>query len=221
MTPLNDDYGVLFARGDYVGVDPVALRGVADPSLFNFADGALGVIATRVDMEGKPDPAATATVIFRSDPARLAEFEELGTLDLRSADGVARPRAVWDSATRRYLVSWTDRNAQPRWTTVADLARTEWQAAKWQPDNGGRRRRIVSPGNVGDARIGAVVTTADDTLAISGEAATALTRRFGRVVNTSATVTPQKIAAGSSANLDSVGVTSGSPAIQYHCDHDR
>ncbi|WP_200925640.1 glycoside hydrolase family 43 protein [Sphingomonas sp. Leaf22] len=127
MTPLNDDYGVLFAKGDYTGVDRVALRGVADPSLFHFADGALGVIATRIDMAGKPDPAETATVIFRSDIARAGDFEELGTLDLRSADGVAQPHAIWDSAARRYLVSWTDGNAQQRWTTVANLARTEWQ----------------------------------------------------------------------------------------------
>ncbi|KQR83730.1 glycoside hydrolase family 43 [Sphingomonas sp. Leaf343] len=207
MTPLNDDYGVLFAKGDYTGVDRVALRGVADPSLFHFADGALGVIATRVDMAGKPDPAETATVIFRSDIARAGDFEELGTLDLRSADGVAQPHAIWDSAARRYLVSWTDGNAQQRWTTVANLARTEWQAATWQPDDGGRRRRIVSAGNVGDARIGAVTTS--DTLAISAETAAALTHRFGRVVNTSATVAPQKIAAGRSTDLGSARVTLG------------
>ncbi|WP_051272755.1 family 43 glycosylhydrolase [Sphingomonas phyllosphaerae] len=207
MTPLNDDYGVVFAKGDYIGVDRVALRGVADPSLFHFADGALGVIATRVDMAGKPDPAATATVIFRSDPARPGDFEELGTLDLRSADAVTQPHAVWDSATRRYLVSWTDRNAQQRWTTVADLTRTEWQAATWQPDNGGRRRRIVSAGNVGDAQIGAVTT--HDALAISADIATGLTHRFGRIVNTNATVAPQKIAAGRSADLGSARVTLG------------
>ncbi len=206
MTPLNDDYGVLFAKGDYTGVDRVALRGVADPSLFHFADGALGVIATRVDMAGKPDPAETATVIFRSDIARAGDFEELGTLDLRSADGVAQPHAIWDSAARRYLVSWTDGNAQQRWTTVANLARTEWQAATWQPDDGGRRR-IVSAGNVGDARIGAVTTS--DTLAISAETAAALTHRFGRVVNTIATVAPQKIAAGRSTDLGSARVTLG------------
>ncbi len=80
--PLNDDYGVLFAKGDSIGLDRVALRGVADPSLFHFADGALGVIATRVDMAGKPDPDPTATLIFRSDPRRPADFTELGTLDL-------------------------------------------------------------------------------------------------------------------------------------------
>ncbi|MEG8038572.1 family 43 glycosylhydrolase [Sphingomonas sp. LR60] len=209
MTPLNDDYGVLFAKGDYTGVDRIALRGVADPSLFYFANGALGVIATRVDMDGKPDPAATATVVFRSDPDHPADFEELGTIDLRTADGVAQPHVVWDGDARRYLVSWNDRGARQRWTPVADLARTEWQVAKWQPDNGGRRRRIVSAGNVGDARFGTVAGGASDTLAITAETATALTRRFGRVVNTSATVAPREIAAGRVADLDSARVTLG------------
>jgi GH43 family beta-xylosidase len=209
MTPLNDDYGVMFAKGDYTGVDRVALRGVADPSFFYFADGALGVIATRVDMDGKPDPAATATMVFRSDPDHPADFDEVGTLDLRTSDGIAQPHVVWDGATRRYLVSWTDRGARQRWTTVADLARTEWRAAKWQPDNRGRRRRIVSAGNVSDARIGTVAGGASDTIAITPEAATALTRRFGRVVNTSATVAPRQIAAGRVTDLDSVRATLG------------
>jgi GH43 family beta-xylosidase len=207
MTPLNDDYGVVFARGDHVGIDRVALRGVAGPSMFYFADGALGIIATRVDMDGKPDPDPTATVIFRSDPDHPADFEELGTLDLRSADGVAQPHAVWDTAARRYLVSWTDRNARQRWTTVADLARAEWRDTPWHPENGGRRRQIVSAGNVGEAKIGTVATADTDTLAISADAAVAFINRLGRIVNTSATIAPRKIAANRTIDLGSARVT--------------
>ncbi len=192
--PLNDDYGVLFARGDYVGVDRVALRGIADPSLFYFADGALGIIASRVDMSGTPDAAATATLVFRSDPQHPADFVELGTLDLRATGTVAKPRATYDSATRRYVVSWSDDTGRPHWTTVADLARTEWRDMPLQPTDGGRRRRIVAAGNVGDPRTGAVATIELDTLPVDADVATALTRRFDRVVNITAEVTPQTIA---------------------------
>lgn len=203
--PLNDEDGVLFARGDPIGLDRVALRGVADPSLFHFADGALGVIATRVDMAGKPDPDATATVIFRADPQRPADFTELGTLDLGTTDGVAKPHAVWDSAAQRYLLSWTDRTGQPRWTSVGDLARTEERDASY----GVRRAHIVSAGNVGEVRMGAVATTDGDTLAIDASTATALANRFGRIVNVTATVAPQIIARGQIAKLKAVPVTLG------------
>jgi GH43 family beta-xylosidase len=207
--PLNDDYGVLFARGDYVGVDRVALRGVADPSLFYFADGALGIIATRVDMAGTPDPAATATLVFRSDPRQPADFVELGTLDLRTAGGVGKPRARFDTAARRYVVSWTDDTGRPHWTTVSDLARTEWRDAPFHPADGGRRRRIVSAGNVGKAHAGAVASIEADTLPIDATVAAALTRRFGRIVNTTAVVTPQTIAPRQVATLRDVRATLG------------
>ena len=193
MIPLNDNYGIAFASGDYVGVDRVALRGIADPSLFYFADGALGVIATRVDMDGTPDPAATETVVFRSDPRQPPTFVELGTLDLRNAGGITKPRAVWDTATNRYIVSWTDRTGRPRWTSVADLARTEWHKTAFSPGPGGSRPHIVSAGNVGDAHIGAVTSTDTDTLPIDDTMAAALRHRFGRVVNTTASVDPRTI----------------------------
>jgi GH43 family beta-xylosidase len=206
---LNDDYGVLFARGDDVGVDRVALRGVADPSLFYFSDGGLGVIATRVDMAGTPDPAATATVVFRSDPRHPADIVELGTLDLRTAGGVAKPHATWDSAARRYVVSWTDRAGAPRWTTVADLARTEWREAPFHPENGSRRRRIVTAGNVGAPRAGRIATTDADTLPVDATIAAALTGRFGRIVNTIVAVAPRTIAPRQTAALRDVRATLG------------
>ncbi|WP_343525536.1 family 43 glycosylhydrolase [Sphingomonas sp.] len=209
LRPLNGNYGVLFARSDDIGVDRVALRGVADPSLFYFADGALGIIATRVDMNGVPDPAATATLVFRSDPRHPADFVELGTLDLRTSEGVAHPRAVWDSASRRYVVSWTDRADRPRWTLVTDLARTEDDDTSRPAQAGGRRQRIALVGNVGEPRSGVVTTTDTATLAISASAASALTNRFDRIVNVTASVPTQTIAAAKVAGLNAVRVTLG------------
>ncbi|WP_230482263.1 family 43 glycosylhydrolase [Sphingomonas sp. Leaf21] len=208
MTPMNDDYGIVFARGTYTGVDRVALRGVADPSLFHFADGSIGVIASRVNMDGVPDPAPSATVIFQRDP-KSGEFVELGTLDLQSDQGIGQPRAIWDSANRHYVVSWTDRAGQPRWTTVADLARVEWRETPYYPAHGGRRGRIASTGNVGGVRTGVVTVTAQDTLPIDAATATALTARFGRIVNRTADVAPQVIARGRTGDLAKVRVTLG------------
>ncbi|MEG3089896.1 family 43 glycosylhydrolase [Sphingomonas sp. PB1R3] len=207
MVPLNDDYGVAFARGDYVGIDRVALRGVAYPSLFYFADGEIGIIAARVDMDGNPDPGAA--VVFRRDP-QTSDFRELGTLDLgETAVGMTMPRAIWDSSTRRYIVSWIDRSGHPRWTTVADLARQEWQVTPFYPETGGRRPRIASTGNVGQVRTGDVAVTASDTLPIDAATAAALTARYGRVVNTTVTMAPQSIGVGQARALDGARVTLG------------
>jgi GH43 family beta-xylosidase len=209
LVPLNDDYGVAFARGDYLDVDRVSLRGVTDPSLFYFADGALGVIATRVDMTGTPDPDRTATIVFRSDTEHPGNFVELGSLDLRTADGVSKPHAIYDTAARRYVVAWTDRSGQPRWTTLSDLARTEWVDAAFSPAYGGRRQQIVSAGNVGDARDGIIATPDGETLPIAATLAAALTQRFGRITNVTATVPPQVVTVRQAAVLRNARATLG------------
>ncbi|WP_322966199.1 family 43 glycosylhydrolase [Sphingomonas fuzhouensis] len=208
MNPLNDNYGVAFARGDYVGIDRVALRGVADPFPFYFADGTLGIIATRVAMDGTPDAAPTATVVFRGDP-KSPDFTELGTLDLHTTDGVTKARAIWDSAAHRYIVSWADRVGRPRWATVADLARTEWQKTPFYPQTGGKRQRIMSGGNVGDVHSGVITTPEVDTLPIDDATATALRTRFGRIVNRTATIAPRTISAGQTRDLKAARVTLG------------
>lgn len=110
--PLHGDYGVLFARGESVGVDRVALRGITDPVPFHFSDGSIGIIATRVDMAGTPQ--SPSPILFRADARHPADFVDLGPLPLPAPDDVVAPRAVWDSATRRYLVGWTDRRGRPQ-----------------------------------------------------------------------------------------------------------
>ncbi|WP_121118243.1 family 43 glycosylhydrolase [Croceibacterium ferulae] len=211
--PLNDDYGVLFPAGDYTGVDQVALRGIAQPSLFHFADGGLGVIATRVTMSGEADETqASSALIFKADPASPADFTELGLIDLGTDTGIVAPAAVWDSAAERYVVSWTDNAGTPRWATVADLSRTELVAAPFWPENGGRRSRIVSDGNVGDVREGRLTipgagpTGAPPGLVVSPATALALTNRFGRIVNTGAAVPPIAIKAGDVAPVRQAAV---------------
>ena len=181
--PLNDNYGVLFARGEAIGVDRVALHGIADPAPFHFSDGSIGIIATRVDMAGMPQP--SGPILFRADPRHPADFVDLGPLPLPAPDGVVAPHAVWDSAARRYLVGWTDRRGRSQWTTVRDLTRSG------------------TPGNIGERRHGTLATTGGD-LPIPATTATTLTNRFGRIVNTRVTVPAPRIAAGNVAALDGV-----------------
>lgn len=192
MTPLNGDYGIAFARGDYVGVDRVSLRGVADPSPFYFADGSLGIIATRVDMTGKAEPGVA--LVFKAMNPEGVEFRELGTIDLHGDKEVSTPRAVWDSAARRYIVAWNDGSGAPYWTTVTDLARTEMVGGPFEPSPGALRSRVVSRGNVAPARSGVVAIDRD--IAISEPVAAALRNRYGRIVNTGVRVAPRSVTAG-------------------------
>lgn len=195
--PLNDDYGVMFARGDRIGVDRVVQRGVAYPSPFYFADGSLGIIATRVDMAGVAQPGRA--VLFKADRAGSATFAELATIDLPGGGAVLVPRASWDQAARRYVVAWRDAAGGAYWTTVADLTRTEPVTDGTQP------RRIASTGNVGVRHDGAIAI--DPGIAVDARLAAALRNRFGRIVNVGARVAPHTIIPGAVASLASVRAT--------------
>jgi len=217
--PLQNNYGVVFARGEHVGLDNVEQRGIGSPSPFFFADGRLGFVATRVEMSGTPDATAqSGALVFRAEDDRGSQFAELGTIDLGTTDGVVSPRAVWDSAQQRYLVSWTDASGTARYTTVTDLARTEQVADPFNPEDDGTRSRVVSAGNRGDVVVGSPIGVADPgwgsfaervanaepggILPVSGTIATALAERYDRVVNTAVTVAPATIAAGAGEDLD-------------------
>lgn len=217
--PLQNNYGVVFARGEHVGVDNFEQRGIDSPSPFFFADGRLGFIATRVEMSGTPDSrAASGALVFRAEDDRGSQFDELGTIDLGTTDGVVAPRAVWDSAQKRYLVSWNDSSGAARYTTVTDLARTEQVADPFNAEDDGTRSRVVSTGNRGDVVAGSPIGVADPSwgsfagrvanaepggiLPVSGTIATALTERYNRVVNTAVSVAPVTIDAGAGADLD-------------------
>lgn len=220
--PLNGNYGTVFARGDYVGIDRVALRGLTDPSLFYFADGSLGVIAVRVAIDGTP-ACPGCVLLFKAEPAHPAEFVELGTLDLGARGGVVAPMATWDSAAHRYRIGWRDRDGRPFHATARDLSRTEWMATPLDPERRGRRTRVVAAGNVGPAFAGPLATGAERspdppprwgadrvaTLPVEESLAAALANRFDRIANISARVPAQVVAAGHAAALAAVRVTLG------------
>jgi GH43 family beta-xylosidase len=221
--PLNGNYGVLFPTGAYVSIDQVALHGIIDPSPFYFADGSLGIIATRINMATNKADQPNAALIFKADPARPETFVELGMVDLRATNGVHSPQAVWDTSAKRYVVSWKNRSGLSEWTAITDLARTERIKTPYFPANNGYRSQIVSAGNVGTPQAGDVTEVASpvsgdirsyltnaekiESLPISALAATKLGNRYGRIANTTVTVDPQTVARGDIASVTAARAT--------------
>jgi GH43 family beta-xylosidase len=222
--PLYENGGVVFAEGEGIAVDRIENRGIADPSLFTFADGTLGLIATRVLLNGAGDGTQkSSALVFKAKDASATDFEELGLIDLGTTAGVVQPRAVWDSDQKRYLVSWKDSSGASRSTTVTDLARTELRAAPFWPDDEGHRSVIVTDGNRGAPRSGGAITVAapdlsgfaarvDDArpagvVAVPAATAASLANRLGRLVNTGASVAPQTVTGGDNTAVQNAKAT--------------
>ncbi|PPH83585.1 family 43 glycosylhydrolase [Rathayibacter sp. AY1D9] len=219
--PLSGNSGVLFADGVFLGTDKADNRGLANPSLFTFADGTVGVIATRVLQSGASDgTGASSALIFKATDATASDFTELGVIDLGTTGGVVAPKAVFDTDQNRYLVSWTDSSGAAKYTTVTDLARTELRAQAFWPKDGGRRSVVVTDGNRGAVLGGSPATVAapdlsgvpgrvadalpGGALTVSGSVADSLVKKFGRTVNTGSSVAPQTIDQGDTSALSGV-----------------
>ncbi|MBN0038578.1 family 43 glycosylhydrolase [Cellulosimicrobium cellulans] len=222
--PLNENGGVLFASSVFTGVDLSDLRALRDPSLFWFADGTLGVIATRVEVDGSSDGTRTSqALVFRSqEPGNVTDFRELGLVDLGTTAGINDPVALYDSAEDRYLVSWTTDAGRAQHVLIEDLGRTASVPDPHSP-YGGRRTVVATDGNRDQPRDGAPITTAlavpDDVasriadaeptnaITVPATAADALRTRFGRITNTAVTVPDQEIAPGATGALQDVRAT--------------
>lgn len=217
-TPLYKNGGIAFAEGEFFAVDRIDHRGIANPSLFTFADGTIGVIATRVQQGGGADGTQTSSaLVFKATDAGATDFTELGLLDLGTTASVVEPRAVYDSDQKRYLVSWRDAAGAARSTTVTDLARTELRTAPFWPLNDGKRSWVVTEGNRGAVLSGSAITVGSPdlsgfasrvadarpagTLPVSGATATSLTARLGRIVNTAVSVKPQVVRQGEASTF--------------------
>lgn len=177
-TPLNENYGIFFPRTSAeipaAGPRDALIRSLRDPHVFHLAGGGFGVVATRTAREGADDGTRASSVLFaRSDDLRT--YDEVGMIDLGVTGGVNRPAAVFDSASDRYLLTWTSDAGVSVYTSFADLT---------DPQSQGEVRRgavsaitVEDDADVEDYAVGNAVV-------VDRALARALEVRFGRVSNT-------------------------------------
>src|SRR5699024_8035876 len=96
------------------------VRSLRDPHLFYLADGSFGIVATRTARGGGPDGSEVSQLLFAKS-SDLLSYTEVGLIDLGVSSGVNDPAAVYDSASERYVVSWTSDSAAAMYTTFGDL----------------------------------------------------------------------------------------------------
>lgn len=193
--PLNENYGILFARAvptDRLDVNDV--RTLADPYIFVEADGTFGVVATRTLPDGTPDDSARSSLLyFTSRDLRL--YTEVGLVDLGRTDGVVQPRVRYDAGAGHYVVSWTSSSGADFHATFGDLG---------EPSSRGPVRTgaaVAAPPLPAVDIPGAVPS---GVVGVSAEVARALQVRFGRIRNVAVDVADIVVAGGEPLRLDGV-----------------
>ncbi|KQZ85107.1 hypothetical protein ASD56_01695 [Microbacterium sp. Root166] len=177
-TPLNENYGIFFAKTSTPppanGTSEGIIRSLKDPHLFRLADGGFGVVATRTARGGAADGTQSARVLFARS-ADLRSYEEVGMIDLGVTSGVNQPAAVYDTASDRYVVTWTSDAGAAMYTTFTDLATGAGRTTA---------QRGTIAATAGAAGSGIPNYATGNALPVDAATVDALQVRFGRIANT-------------------------------------
>lgn len=145
-SPLNENYGVFFARSSKLPVDgedasKIPHRSLKDPSLFYTREGNFGVAAVRVprvetnivleennsyaDGLGAQQTSEDAHCILIATSADLLSYCEApdsqSLLKLPESNGVCTPHIAFDTAENHYVISWQDNSGVSKYITLKDL----------------------------------------------------------------------------------------------------
>jgi GH43 family beta-xylosidase len=177
-TPLNENYGIFFPKTSAPvpanGPSEGLIRSLRNPHVFYEADGTFGIVATRTLRNGGREGLQSSSVLYARS-ADLLSYQEVGMIDLGVTSGVNDPAVIWDSASERYVVSWTSDAGAPFYTTFGDLT----DAAT----RGDVERGSIAV-NAGTADTGIPNYATGNAIVVSTAVADALGVRFGRIVNT-------------------------------------
>jgi GH43 family beta-xylosidase len=204
LEPLNENYGVLFARAVPTGrVDFNEVRTLRDPHLFHRADGTFAVVASRALADGARDEAAASSFLYFTSPD-LRTFTAHGPIETGATGGVNRPRVVWDTALGHYLVGWVSDDGRPFHTTYEALDRpgTRGPIEAGAPVGAGPGAASLS-----DMAAGVPGAVPSSVLPIDAEIGDGLAIRFGRITSVDVRVPEVAVPAGGEPALDTVRAT--------------
>ena len=105
FTPLNRNYGVLFASATIHQPDTLVPMGLKAPYLFRTAEGEFGIVAVRILQDGSPDPESRGKILLWAS-RDLIHFTEKGLVDLGIGEYVLRCSCEYDPALRQYRIRW-------------------------------------------------------------------------------------------------------------------
>ncbi len=177
-TPLNENYGIFFPKTSAPvpanGPSEGLIRSLRNPHVFYEADGGFGIVATRTLRNGGREGLQSSSLLYARS-ADLLSYQEVGMVDLGVTSGVNDPAVIWDSASERFVVSWTSDAGAPFYTTFGSLTDATTR---------GDVERGSIPANAGTADTGIPNYATGNAIVVSTEVADALKVRFGRIVNT-------------------------------------
>lgn len=185
--PLNENYGIFFARTaqlppDNMNIDTSLDRSLKDPSVFYMKDGSFGIASVRTKRgTDQGDESGNSSILLATSKDLLAYAEKGNSesiINVGETNGVNKPLVVFDSANDCYVVSWTDNAGVPKYTTFTELK-----------DSSSQHGDVVVGAAAIQGRVDSTVAGIDNyrsgvSVPVEQSIAKGLSVRFGRITNT-------------------------------------
>ena len=118
--PLNQNYGVLFARSTIAKDNTINAKGLKKPYLFYTADGSFAVLAIRVNADGCDDEESKGKVLLWTSQD-LKHFQEIGLVDLNKNEYVKEVTCEYNSQAGVYIINWKGATGKTYKNTLSNL----------------------------------------------------------------------------------------------------
>lgn len=120
--PLNQNYGILFATATIDSNNVICEKGLKNPYLFRTGDGAFGIIAVRVDKEGKDDPESKGHILLWTSKD-LISYNYQGLVKLHEDLFVNEAVCEYNKDRNCYDIHWQDNNGNYYLNNIPELTK--------------------------------------------------------------------------------------------------
>ena len=107
FTPLNKNYGILFATATLNEENVIEEKGLKNPYLFRMEDQRFGILAIRVDAKGNSDFSCKGKVLFWTSKD-LVTFKEHEMIELHPNVIIQKVSCMYSIDKKRYIFTWED-----------------------------------------------------------------------------------------------------------------
>lgn len=120
FSPLNQNYGIVFASATLRQPNTLNEKGLKSPYIFHASDGGFGIVAVRVNADGSEDMESKGKILLWTS-RDCVHFKEVGLIDLGLDLFVQHAACEYDSGLYQYVIRWMDTKGHYYQNTLNDL----------------------------------------------------------------------------------------------------
>lgn len=124
FTALNQNYGILFASATVDEQNVIHEKGLKNPFIFRMEDDSFGILAIRVDKNGRDDIESKGHILLWTSKD-LITFHSYGLIKLHDDFYVKEAVCEYNHSEHKYEIRWQDKDGKFYINKLQDITRTD------------------------------------------------------------------------------------------------